>query len=390
MLGRLKTLDFEAAPVLFLVLLAGALLRGVYAPQAAEPPAPGGRGPEVTDMTDRLVRLDEPVRRAVILTPMAWHYLTVTKSDESIVMVPPYMKFEFAESVLGRIFPALAAKPESIFDTRSASLFSAEQSLLMNPDVVFSWDYLARDLENIKFKGLIKITGDGRYKDKLYKLLGELTGREALVERMWAGYRANESALLAEIPAGLGEKTLVVIGNDNFVLWRGKPFRKYNDDLKKIQVHNPAEKLAAPGGRLSMESLLLLDPDFIFINPFSSNFTALTVADIYAHPVLSGLRAVSSRRVYHMPLGGARLEGPYEDYLLLLWTAAVMRPELPLSLDLRAEIKKSYLEAFGYGLSEDETDAWLRLAENLESAGYARFARQGLAATPHGRRTCPL
>ncbi|MDR1921229.1 MAG: ABC transporter substrate-binding protein [Candidatus Adiutrix sp.] len=361
--------------VLFLIFLLAALLKGLWAPEVAERAADSAGGLEVVDMTGRLVHLDGPARRAVLLTPLSWHYLTVTRSDESIIMVPPYMKHEFAESVLGRIFPALAAKPVSIFDTKSAALFSAEQSLLMNPDVILSWDYLARDLEKIKFRGLIKITGDGRYKEKLYEVLGELTGQSERVEQMWARYRANESALFAKIPAEAPEKTLIVIGNDNFALWRGQPYKKYAADVKKLRARNMAEKISNTSGPLNMETLLQLDPDFIFINPFSSYFTAMTTADIYAHPVLRRLKAVSAKRVYHMPLGAARLEGPYEDYLFLLWSALVMRPELDLELDLRSAVRETYLEAFGYEMSEDEIDAWLRFEENKFSAGYARLGR---------------
>jgi iron complex transport system substrate-binding protein len=370
-----KTFGSTARPAFFLILLAAMLLRGLYPPEAPDP-APKSGGREVTDMAGRLVHLEGPARRAVLQTPVAWHYLTATKSDESIAMVPPYMKYEFAESVLGRIFPALAAKPESIFDVNSAALFSAEQALLMNPDVILTWYYQTRDLEKIKFPGLIVIERDGRYKEKLYRVLGQLTGQEERVERMWARYRANEAALFAEMPPGLREKTLVVIGSDSFALWTGSAYRKFEDDLKNLRARNLAGRGPNPGARLNMESLLLSDPDFIFINPFSSYFTTLTVGDIYQNPAWRGLKATAQRRVYHMPLGAARMEGPYEDYLFLLWMALVLHQELNLDHDLRAEIRDSYQTAFDYEMSEDEIDAWLRLEENSFSSGYRGFDRR--------------
>lgn len=368
-----KILSDVATPALFLVLFVAALLMGLFSPTAPDPvPKPGGL--IVTDMTGRLVQLDGPARRAVLQAPLAWHYLTVAKSDQSIAMIPPYMKQEIAESVLGRAFPALAEKPESIFDARSATLFSAEQALLMNPDVILSWYYQTRDLERIKFSGLIVINRDGRYKEKLYKVLGQLSGRGKEVERMWARYRAKEAALFAQIPPDLGEKSLVVIGNDNFALWRGSAYRKFEHDLKKLCARNLAAKAPNPDGRLNMETLLLSDPDFIFINPYSSRFTSLTVGDIYRNPALKGLKAVSARRIYHMPMGAARMEGPYEDYLFLLWLTLVLHEELNPAPALRAEIRASYREAFDYEISDDEIDAWLRLEENSSSAGYAKFS----------------
>jgi ABC-type Fe3+-hydroxamate transport system substrate-binding protein len=193
---------------------------------------------------------------------------------------------------------------------------------------------------------------------------------------MWERYRADEASLFAEIPPDQSEKTLVVIGNANFALWTGKAFRKFEDNLKSLRARNLAANTPNPGGRLNLESLLLSDPDFIFINPYSFYFSKVTVDDIYNAPAWRGLKAIAQRRVYHMPLGASRMEGPFEDYLFLLWMALVLHQELNLDRDIRAEIKDSYQRAFDYEMSEDEIDAWLRLEENSFSTGYRKFERR--------------
>lgn len=74
-----------------------------------------------------------------------------------------------------------------------------------------------------------------------------------------------------------------------------------------------------------------------------------------------------------MPRGAARLEGPLEEHLLILWLWQTVRPQIPLKFDMREEIRLSYRFVFNYELTEDQIDQWLRLEENMRSFGYGRF-----------------
>jgi hypothetical protein len=94
------------------------------------------------------------------------------------------------------------------------------------------------------------------------------------------------------------------------------------------------------------------------------------------------MRAVKNRRVYHMPMGAMRLEGPVEEPLFMAWTGLTLNPEQGRGLDLRREIKDAYHEAFGHDLTEDEVDVWLRYDENRRAPGQAALGRGRQAATP--------
>ncbi|MDR2504275.1 MAG: ABC transporter substrate-binding protein [Deltaproteobacteria bacterium] len=330
-------------------------------------------------MTGRTIHLDGPPGRALLLTPIAWHYLAVTGSDASILMIPPYMKREFKASGLDRIFPHMASKPLSFLDNASIAPFSTEQSLWVRPDVIFSWDYLAWSFERVKFPGLIRISPDGGDKSRLFRVLGDAGGHSGRVTWLWARYQEELDTFYSQLPEELEEKTLVILANTGFTLWNGSTNPHFHKILKKLKAVNAAEKKSFRSGKfnatalLNIETLLQMDPEIIYINPYALAFTYTSVADIYNNPKLQGLKAVKNRRVYHMPSGMARLEGPVEEPLLVMWLFQTLRPELAPHVDLRKKILEAFMVMYGYSISKEEIDAWLRLEENSLSHGYARF-----------------
>jgi iron complex transport system substrate-binding protein len=74
-----------------------------------------------------------------------------------------------------------------------------------------------------------------------------------------------------------------------------------------------------------------------------------------------------------MPSGAARLEGPMEEPLFVIWMYQTMHPEAESSINLRDKIKSAFIDMYHYELSEKEIDEWLRLDENLLSYGYEQF-----------------
>jgi hypothetical protein len=63
-----------------------------------------------------------------------------------------------------------------------------------------------------------------------------------------------------------------------------------------------------------------------------------------------------------------------EEPLMLRWFAEILYPG-QISGSLRTEYKKTYAEVYHYSVSDDEIDRTLYLKDNLQSAGYERFAR---------------
>jgi iron complex transport system substrate-binding protein len=347
------------------------LVRSLFQPEVLEHPSSGIIN--VQDMTGRLVQLDGPARRIMMLAPVSWHYLAVEPTDEFILMIPPYMKREIDLSVLSHIFPHLSQKPITFFDNSTANVFSIEESMLMNPDVVLSWAYLASNFERIKSNGLIKIVADKGEKEDLFRVLGELTDKKHRVDWLMARYNENLNKILSDLPGDIERLNILILDDDGFSLGTEKYYKRFNKNIGLINAFNAAEAEGGKNRNINMESILSIDPDVLFINHYLLAFSTITVPDIYANDKFQGLKAVRNKRVYHMPRGSSRLEGPFEEPLFFLWLLQTLHPELPSNLSLRDEIKKTYLDVFNYMMTEDEVNSWLRLDENLLSEGYSHF-----------------
>jgi iron complex transport system substrate-binding protein len=329
-------------------------------------------------MMGRRVSLAAPPRRVMPLTPVTWHYLAIEPDDKLFLKIPPYMKREISLSPLKWVFPDLLDRPVSFLDNKSVSGFSVEETMAQNPEAVLAWDYLSPEFERAKVRGLITISADSGEKERLFKLLGQASGQSQRVEWLLGRLERKKAEIFAAAVAYLDQSQIrsqgiLIIDDDNFSLGTAKFYKRFNFNAQRLGIKNLAEKIGFANGVLNIEELLKIDPEIIFINHYLLAFSTITVEDIYKNPRLQGLRAVQGRRVYHMPKGAARLEGPLEEHLLAIWTFQTVHLNAPFSHNLRDEIKKSYQEIWGYELTEGQIDEWLRLRENLASKGYGRF-----------------
>ena len=60
------------------------------------------------------------------------------------------------------------------------------------------------------------------------------------------------------------------------------------------------------------------------------------------------------------------------------WQAELAHPDR-LAAKLRELLRAHFVKAYGYTFSEDEMESLLRIAENKDSAGYARFLQDDRA-----------
>jgi iron complex transport system substrate-binding protein len=367
LIDKFKNLASTWALAVFFLLALGVGL----APSPQQSPEKPRQPVPVTDMTGRTVRMDVPAEKVFILTPILWHYLTVSLTDEPVVKVPPYMTGEFGQSVLGDMFPDLKNKDLAFTDFSGPAPISVEELLQSRPDAALVWNYMSAAPDLVNLQSLLKIAADGGDKTRLYKMLGEMTGRKDRVARLFERFAEERDRVAADVSPCPARKSAVVIGTNGFSLWGRPSQRFFMDNLEMICGRNAAEGLPVQGGNLNLENLLVLDPDVVWLNPYVLEQTDLRVRDFYEDPRFKGLAAVKNRRVYHMPLGASRLEGPVEVPLSMLWQRLILFPEIPSGLNLRDEIRRTYLETYGHEMSEPEIDRWLRLEENFLSAHYA-------------------
>ncbi|MDR2441940.1 MAG: ABC transporter substrate-binding protein [Deltaproteobacteria bacterium] len=343
-------------------------------------------GQPVTDMTDRTVTIKVPAKTVFILTPILWHYLSVTLSDEAIVKLPPYMLGEFRISVLGKIFPGLDDKSLAFTDFTGPSPVSVEELLWSDPDAALIWDYMSRGPELVNLKSLLKISADGGDKTKLFRLLGELTDRKDRVDYIWQRFNREYDEVLSDLGSCGVRRTVAVIGTDGFTLWGPPSQRYFTSNLENVCGENVAVKFASQNGTLNIENLLELDPEQLWLNPYVLPQTNLNVRDFYDDPRFRGLKAVKNRRIYHMPLAASRLEGPVEVPLSILWQRLVMFPDVTSKLDLREKIYQTYFEVYGYRMNDSEIDNWLRMEENSISDRYIQLFGKSDKNGPENQR----
>jgi iron complex transport system substrate-binding protein len=323
----------------------------------------------------------------MMLTPSLWHYLAVEQTGDHLLMLAPFMKREAEDSALGKIFPELGRKPLMAVDRRSSAPFSAEETLMARADLVFVWEYLSQGYERLGVGGLVKIRSDGGDKGAFYEMLGRISAKPERVRRLWDIYGRRMGRFgdaFSPLAAGRPQ-TLIVLANDSFSLWSDSAFKRFGENLATAGGVNLAGSARPALGPVSLESLLEFDPDVIYLNFHNLSWSTLTIGDLLADPRLAGMRAVRNRRVYHMPMGAMRLEGPVEEPLFMAWMAQTLHPGAGGEIDLRREIGEAYLEAFGYQLSDEDIDGWLRFDENRSAPGHFVFGRHGRPRGGDGR-----
>lgn len=319
---------------------------------------------EITDMAGRVVNLDGPARRIMMLTPSMWHYLATEGSGEHILMLPKYMMREVSSSALGKIFPELLAKPLMKMDRLSSSPFNVEESMLVNADLILGWEHLSGKFLKSYVKGLVIIRFDGGDPTSVYEILADATQKHERVEWLWARHGQEMARVLEAVSGARQEKTLVILANENFSLWSGPFYRVFNDNIKKAGGINLGESLRPATAPINLENLLKLNPDIILINHLNLWQNSLRVNHIMDDARLQGLKAVINSQVYHMPMGAMRLEGPVEEPLFLIWIYQILHQDLDKRFNLRNEIKRSYEEVFNYQMTVEDIDIWLRYNEN--------------------------
>lgn len=361
----------SAQAVAFAVSAAATGLIVLFAlfPPAIEAYRPDPHGYAVVDMAGRSVVIDAPVQRAMLFAPVAWHYLTVDGTDRHIASVAGYMKAEAEATLLGRLFPTFAAREEARTQVGAVPL-GVEQVLYERPDAVLVWAWFARDLEAVRYPGLVELaSADGVDETALFRLLGTLTGKEGRVDALLQRYEPETARLLSADPGADAPAEVMVIGASDRSFWNGNA-RAFNAMLRSIGGRNVAEGITN-NGFVTLEELLRLDPAVILLNSYYGS--TMRPADIYADPALQNVRAVRERRVYRMPVGASRMTGLVEAPLMMAWTARLLHPSLRWKASLRDAIRRTYKAVYGYEMTPKEIDAMLQVDANAVSAGYTVF-----------------
>ena len=204
-------------------------------------------------------------------------------------------------------------------------------------------------------------------------------GREERGEAFLADYRQAYADLkqelqpetLANIPRVIGMGSSLRDWNFLFV----STAKESRFDDQRIGVVNASEGFEDMGRQQDAERILAMNPEMIFL--FGES-----VKDFLHDPRWQGMKAVQDNHVYEGPRS---LRGSLEPLYGLdfrpiwaRWQAELAHPDR-LAPKLRELLRAHFVKAYGYTFSEDEMESLLRIAENKDSAGYARFLQDDRA-----------
>ncbi len=351
------------APFLCLGLIALALLR----PWPVFPAPAHSR--IVTDADGVKVAIPVPLRGVV-----AWASDFLQKTHAPEILLEGGGTRErawFASTLVSRLYPQVL-ESDGLWNEPS----DAESLLAQDSGAVYFGRADRRRLGLITFATWARRESTDETIFSMTRVMNAALGQEARGEAFIADYRlafANlqqelQPQTLTELPSLIG--VVCPPGNwSRLTAWDGADAR--------AGVRGAAESYLATGREQDAERILAMNSDMIIL--FVGD-----VQDFLHDPRWQGLKAVRDRRVYG---NNPNLHGYTFDLdnvpLSTRWIAELAHPER-LQPKFRELLRDHYLEAYGYRLSDEEIDELLRLDQNRETAGYARFRKNALASSGEG------
>jgi len=366
--------------LLALVLLAGCAAGGNATSSAAtlsvspsasqEEASSSAAGDSITvvDHLDRTVTVPKNVQRIAVcdIYPLPSVLSVFFDSAEKIVGMPEQSMTAAKNSLLGELYPEILSADTGY---TTGGKVNMEELLKLEPDVVFysassaelgdqltqagfaavavsvnKWGYNSIETLNQWISLLSKIFPDNdkteivqKHSDEMYQLV---RGR---VEKLSQEERANVFFLFQ-----YSESSIKTSGSNFFGQWWADAIGA-NNAATEIDTDNAIE--------VNLEQIYKWNPNLIFI----TNFTSAEPQDLYENTVgnydWSGVKAVSEKRVYKMPLGMYRSYTPGVDTpVTLLWLAKTAYPGLFTDIDLTTEAKDYYKEVFGISLTDEQVE----------------------------------
>lgn len=324
-----------------------------------------------TDMSQQKIELAAPAEQIVVIPiPAASMLVSVDESSKRLAGMHPFAGVAARDGMLSVMFPdVLSVRSDMVGNDFAPNI---EALLSVNPDLVWQWGHRGDDIITpMRNAGLTVATldyGKEAYTQEWLTLMGKTLGKETKTADLIAWRKQVINQLENSVAAIPEDKQPRVLYLSHF---------KQSIQTFGATSHNNAD-FALAGGvslnrdltgprTLNIEQILVWDPDIILLGNFEAG---LAPADIYNNPMLSDVTAVKNKRVYKLPIGGFIWDAPNQETpLYWQWLSQIFHPETA-SFPLREEIRKRYLQLYGYSLTEAETDRILQLGLNRDGRDY--------------------
>jgi len=307
----------------------------------------------VTDSLGRTVTVPAECRRIACLYAFTGHVVAMLGRADAIVAVSNGLK---RDVLLTDMYPAIrrAVVP------KYQGAINIEELATVRPDIVFVAAEIGRnkaEAQKLDACGITWIAVDFksmREQQRVIALIGQAIGAQEKAEVYNSYYRDCIDRVQAGLADSVSEKPVSVY-HATVEATRTTPRNSLSTDwIHALGVENvvdrDAKRLLDGASQVSIEQILLWDPDVVLANEPG------VTAQIKTDPRWSTMRAVKSGRVYQMPIGISRWghPGSLETPLAILWAAKTIFPERFPELDLAKETRDFYENFFGYIVSEEK------------------------------------
>lgn len=311
---------------------------------------------------------------AVLWPTLASVVLSLDKSPDRLVAMPPQIKKSLRDGIMFDIYPGLkSVKAKGVINNKRQA--NTEELLKLEPDVVFEDSRRTKSINALRNAGL-NVVGLTRQKLDQEKILlseiGGVIGREKEAKEIisWIDSVYNKvSAKTAKIDNK--DKPVVVY------LWQKSNLVGATHHINQVLnaagaingVKNQKDRIG-----YDPEKILKINPDIIFLHFIA---TKKVPSDFYNNPIFADMNAVKNRQIYKVPRGGAAgWDAPSpERGFAYEWFTRVINGDDFVSGSMRESIKEKFPMLYGKSVTDKQIDEMLYVDLNRYSAGYDKIAR---------------
>jgi iron complex transport system substrate-binding protein len=291
----------------------------------------------VTDKFGRVVPVEAPVKRAVLLDTYE-----LAASLGVWDRVVGLSRFAFANDLITAAIPDAKSR---FADVGTPVDVNAEALMALKPDLVVTWDLNRATVDYMADKGLTVIALRPESFDEVMaaqSLLGRLFGAEAAAARSESEARAM-MALVRERTSLIPEKNrrrgLWMVGRQNTVAGREGVLSSL---FGFAGIVNVADEVPQRTGEVSPERILVWNPDLWLVWGYSH----VDVGDVLANPQWSRIKAIHEHQVVRGPRWSTVSPRVAP---MALWLAATAYPKSFADLDVTRRID-AFMQSL-YGVS---------------------------------------
>lgn len=345
---------FNPISCAWLIIFLMITLAGCGSDVAVNSTPASGKMQTITDCAGRTVQVPVDPQRIACLCPEAGHALAMYDKGQNIVAAVNGMQ---RDKLLVEMYPHITEVPVP----KANGAINIEELIAVQPDLVFiKAETIKNDAEMEKLaKTGIPVLGiqftNMREQQEAMRIIAQAVGAEAAWQKYQDFYESTV-ALVQDRVADLPDDERIRIYHSVNEATRTDQKDSLPADWTQaagvVNVSINEDSKLEDGGYVSLEQILLWDPDYILVNDPN------VVGYIMENEQWASLQAVKNGKVLPMPNGISRWGhfSSLETPLAVLWTAKTVYPERFEHIDMKTITRDFYKQSFDWNLDDKTID----------------------------------